>query len=132
MSGVAMKISYQLRQEISPQDQPLPLRYFDNTTHGEVLSRVTNDVDTVSNTLNQSLSQIVTSVTMLVGILVMMLTISWLMTLVALLVLPVSMVLIMIVVKRSQKYFKQQQDYPGPCQRPCRGNVQRPPGHESL
>ncbi|MDD2533828.1 MAG: ABC transporter ATP-binding protein [Eubacteriales bacterium] len=113
MSGVAMKISYSLREKIAAKIDRLPLKYFDKTTHGEVLSRVTNDVDTVSNTLNQSLSQIVSSVTMLVGIIIMMLTISWIMTLTAILVLPVSMVLIMLVVKKSQQYFKKQQAFLG-------------------
>jgi ATP-binding cassette subfamily B protein len=87
----------------------MPLSYFDTKTHGEVLSRVTNDVDTISTSLAQNLSQIVTSVTMIVGVLVMMLTISWLMTLVALVMLPLSFALVSIVIKASQKYFKQQQ-----------------------
>lgn len=113
MSGVAMKISYSLREKIAAKIDRLPLKYFDGTTHGEVLSRVTNDVDTVSNTLNQSLSQIVSSVTSLLGIIIMMLTISWLMTLTAVIVLPVSMMLIMLIVKFSQKYFKKQQIYLG-------------------
>ena len=91
----------------------MPLKYFDKTTHGEVLSRITNDVDTVSQTLNQSMSQIITSVITIIGVLIMMLSISWQMTLVALLILPVSMILIMAVVKRSQKYFKSQQEYLG-------------------
>jgi ATP-binding cassette subfamily B protein len=88
----------------------LPLKYFDRTTHGEVLSRITNDVDTVSQTLNQSLTQIITSVAMIIGILAMMLSISWQMTLVALVTLPLSFGLISFVVKRSQQYFKMQQD----------------------
>lgn len=79
----------------------MPLNYFDKTTHGEVLSKITNDVDTVSQTLNQSMSQIITSVITIIGVLIMMLSISWQMTLVALLILPVSMILIMAVVKRS-------------------------------
>ncbi len=109
MSGVAMKISYRLRQDISTKIGRMPLRYFDGQTHGEVLSRVTNDVDTVSNTLNQSLSQIVTALTTIVGALIMMFSISWLMTVVALLIMPLSMALIMIIVKSSQKYFARQQ-----------------------
>lgn len=113
MSGVAMKISYNLRERIAAKIDRLPLKYFDRTTHGEVLSRVTNDVDTVSNTLNQSLSQIVSSVALLLGIVVMMLTISWLMTLAAVLVLPLSMMLIMLIVKQSQRFFKTQQAYLG-------------------
>jgi len=109
MSGVAMKISYRFRQDISTKIDRMPLRYFDNQTHGDVLSRVTNDVDTVSNMLNQGLAQFVSSITMLIGALVMMFSISWLMTLAAVLILPVSMFLIMTVVKASQKYFVSQQ-----------------------
>lgn len=109
MAGVSQQVSFDLRRDISLKIGRLPLRYFDTRTHGEVLSRVTNDVDTVSRTLNQSLSQIVTSVTTIIGILVMMLTISWQMTLVALLVLPVSMVFIRLIVGRSQGYFMQLQ-----------------------
>jgi ATP-binding cassette, subfamily B, multidrug efflux pump len=113
MSNVAMKVSYGFRRDISEKINRMPLRYFDKTSHGEVLSRVTNDVDTLSQTLNQSLTQIVTSVTTVIGVIIMMLTISWLMTLVTLLILPLSVVLIMFVVKRSQKYFKEQQDILG-------------------
>lgn len=113
MAGVAQKISYRLRREISEKINRLPLKYFDKITHGEVLSRVTNDVDTVSQTLNQSLSQIITSITMLLGILIMMLTISWLMTLASVLILPLSVIFISIIVKKSQKYFKSQQEYLG-------------------
>jgi ATP-binding cassette subfamily B multidrug efflux pump len=109
MSGVSQKVTFNLRRDISEKINKLPLRYFDNRTHGEVLSRVTNDVDTVSQTLNQSLSQIVTSVTTLIGILIMMFTISWQMTLVAIIVLPISFGLIALVVGRSQKYFLSQQ-----------------------
>jgi ATP-binding cassette subfamily B protein len=109
MSGVAMKVSYSLRQAISTKISRMPLRHFDSQTHGEVLSRVTNDVDTVSNTLNQSLSQVVTSATTIIGAVAMMFSISWLMTLAALLILPISMGLIMTIVKSSQKYFSQQQ-----------------------
>jgi ATP-binding cassette subfamily B multidrug efflux pump len=113
MAGISMKITYRFRKDISEKINRLPLRYFDGTTHGEVLSRVTNDVDTVSQTLNQSLSQIVTSVTSLIGILIMMFSISWLMTVVALVTLPLSMVLISLIIRYSQRYFKQQQDYLG-------------------
>jgi len=88
MSGVAAKVTYTFRKDIAAKINRLPLRYFDSTTQGEVLSRVTNDVDTVSQTLNQSLSQIITSVVTVVGILIMMLTISWQMTLISLLVIP--------------------------------------------
>ncbi|MBE6058193.1 ABC transporter ATP-binding protein, partial [Clostridium sp.] len=110
MSSVAQKISYEFRREISEKINRMPIKYFDNKTHGEVLSRVTNDVDTVSQTLNQSMSQIITSVVTIIGVLIMMLSISWQMTIVALLILPVSMMIIMLVVKKSQKYFKAQQE----------------------
>jgi ATP-binding cassette subfamily B protein len=113
MSGVAQKVSYNLRKAISEKINRLPLSYFDTKTHGEVLSRVTNDVDTVSNTLNQSLSQIVTSVTTLIGVLIMMFSISWIMTLATLLIMPISTILIVTVVKKSQKHFKTQQEYLG-------------------
>ena len=113
MSGIAQKVSYNLRKEISIKINKLPLKYFDKLTHGEVLSRVTNDVDTVSNTLNQSLSQIFTSFTTLIGVLIMMLSISVSMTLVSILILPLSGILISVVVKKSQKYFKEQQSFLG-------------------
>ena len=113
MSGVSMKISYQMRRDISEKINKMPLRYFDTTTNGEVLSRITNDVDTVSRTLNQSLGQIITSATTVVGVFIMMLRINLLMTIVALLIVPLSMLLVISIVKRSQKYFKQQQDYLG-------------------
>ena len=113
MSGVSMKLTYRLRRDISEKINRLPLRYFDERTHGEVLSRITNDVDTISQTLNQSLTQIITSVTTILGVLVMMLSISGLMTIASLLVLPLSGLLIMLVVKASQKYFRQQQEYLG-------------------
>lgn len=110
MSSISMKVSYDFRKEISEKINRMPLKYFDGTNHGEVLSRVTNDVDTLSQTLNQSLSQIITSVVMVIGAVVMMFTISWQMTLVAFLVIPLSGVLISVIVKNSQKFFKQQQD----------------------
>lgn len=113
MSSVSMKVSYGFRKDISEKINRMPLKYFDGTNHGEVLSRVTNDVDTLSQTLNQSLSQIITSVTTVIGTLIMMLSISWVMTLVAIGILPISMMLIMVIVKNSQKYFKEQQDYLG-------------------
>jgi ATP-binding cassette subfamily B multidrug efflux pump len=113
MTGISMNITYRFRRDISQKINRMPLKYFDGTSHGEVLSRVTNDVDTVSQTLNQSLSQIVTSITTVIGVLVMMFTISWQMTMVALVIVPISFVIISLVVGRSQKYFKQQQDYLG-------------------
>jgi ATP-binding cassette subfamily B protein len=113
MADVSMNITYRFRKDISEKINRMPLRYFDGTNHGEVLSRVTNDVDTVSQSLNQSLSQIVTSVTTVIGVLVMMVTISWQMTLVALVIVPISIAIIGLVVNQSQEYFKQQQDYLG-------------------
>lgn len=109
MSGVSQKVTFNLRRDIAAKMNRLSLRYYDTRTHGEVLSRVTNDVDTVSQTLNQSLVQLVTSATTLIGILVMMFTISWQMTLVALVILPVSFSLIRLVVRKSQSYFITQQ-----------------------
>jgi len=113
MSGISMDIAYRLRRDIAAKINRIPLKYFDGKSQGEVLSHVTNDVDTVSQTLSQSLSQIITSVTSVIGILIMMLTISWTMTLVAILTLPLSVGVISLIVKVSQKYFKQQQDYLG-------------------
>ena len=113
MTGVSQKVSYNLRREISRKIKRLPMKYFDTKTHGEVLSRVTNDVDTLSQSLNQSITQLITSVTQVVGVLVMMLTISWELTLAALCILPISMLCISFIVKRSQKFFKSQQEYLG-------------------
>lgn len=113
MSGISMKVTYNLRNEIIKKINRMPLGYFDKTSHGEVLSRVTNDVDTLSQSLNQSITQIITSVTTVIGILIMMLTISVKMTLVSLLIIPVSMIFIAAITKHSRKYFKAQQDYLG-------------------
>ncbi len=113
MAGVSVDITYNLRKNIATKINRMPLKYFDGTNHGEILSRITNDVDTVNQTLSQSLSQIITSITSVVGIFIMMLTISWQMTLVALLVIPLSLVVVQFIVKRSQKYFRAQQDYLG-------------------
>jgi ATP-binding cassette subfamily B protein len=113
MSGISTNIAYRFRKDIAAKINRMPFRYFDSTSHGEVLSRLTNDVDTVNQTLSQSLSQIITSVVTVVGVLVMMLTISWQMTLAALLIVPLSMAVIAVVIGQSQKYFKQQQDYLG-------------------
>mgnify|MGYP000898076619 FL=1 len=110
MTNITQKLTYQLRRDISEKINRLPLRYFDTQTHGEVLSRITNDVDTVSQTLTQSLSQMMSAVVMLVGILAMMLSISWLLTVVALLVVPLSMGLIVMITRRSQTQFIRQQD----------------------
>jgi ATP-binding cassette subfamily B multidrug efflux pump len=113
MSGVSIKITYQLRKDLLAKINRMPLKYFDGTNHGEVLSRMTNDVDTVNQTLSQSLSQMITSVVMVVGVLVMMLSISWQMTLLTLLILPLSFGIIRLIVGQSQKYFQQQQEYLG-------------------
>lgn len=113
MSGVAQKVSYKLRKELSEKINKLPLKYFDKMTHGEVLSRVTNDVDTVSQTLNQVLAQTISSITILIGVLIMMFSISWLMTVASLVILPLSMIFMMLIIKQSQKYFKTQQEYLG-------------------
>ncbi len=113
MAGVSMDVAYNFRKGIADKISRLPLRYFDGTNQGEVLSRVTNDVDTINQTLSQSLMQIITSITTLIGVFIMMISISWLMTLVTLLILPLSVVLIGLVIGKSQKYFKEQQDYLG-------------------
>lgn len=113
MTGVSQKLTYRLRKEISEKINRIPVKYYDGTTHGEVLSRVTNDVDTLSQSLNQSATQVITSFTTIIGVLVMMLSISPVMTIVALLILPVSMTLISVIVKHSQKHFKNQQEYLG-------------------
>ena len=113
MANVAMNITYRFRKDISGKINRMPLKYFDGTSHGEVLSRITNDVDTVSQTLNQSLTQIITSVATVVGVLVMMFTISWQMTLVAVAILPLSFGIIALIIGKSQVFFKRQQDYLG-------------------
>lgn len=113
MTGVAVDITFRLRRDIAEKINRMPMGYFDGTNHGEILSRITNDVDTVNQTLSQSLSQIISSVTQVVGVLIMMLTISWQMTLVALLMVPMSIFIVQFIVKRSQKYFKEQQDMLG-------------------
>jgi len=113
MSGVAQRVTYNFRKKISEKINKLPLKYFDETTHGEVLSRITNDVDTVSATLNQSLMQIITSVTTIIGIMIMMFSISWLMAIVSIFILPVSAVIVMAIVRTSQRFFKRRQDYLG-------------------
>ena len=113
MSGVTQKTCYGLRKDISEKIHRMPMKYFESRTVGEVLSRITNDVDTLGQSLNQSVTTLITSVTTLIGVLVMMLTISPLMTLIALIILPVSALLVMLVVKHSQKYFVAQQKYLG-------------------
>lgn len=113
MTNISQKVTYNLRNDIIKKINRMPLKYFDTHTHGEVLSRVTNDVDTVSQTLGQSLTQIVTSVTMVIGVFIMMLRISIVMTAAALIVIPISLFFVMGVVKKSQKYFQGQQEYLG-------------------
>lgn len=113
MTGISQKVTYKLRNDITEKINRMPLKYFDTHTHGEVLSRITNDIDTVSQTLGQSLTQIITSVTTVIGVFIMMLSISWIMTLAALVVIPLSMFFVMGVVKKSQKYFRSQQEYLG-------------------
>lgn len=113
MTGVAQKITYRLRQDIAEKINKLPMKYFDKRTHGEVLSIVTNDVDTLSANLNQSITQIITAICTIIGILIMMFSISWQMTLISLVILPISATLVKEIVGKSQKYFKSQQDYLG-------------------
>ena len=113
MSGISQKLAYRFREEISQKIHRMPMKYFESKTVGEVLSRITNDVDTLGQSLNQSVTQLITSVTTILGVLVMMITISPLMTLIALIILPVSAGLIGFVIKSSQKYFVTQQEYLG-------------------
>ena len=113
MTGITQKITYRMRREISEKINRLPMNFFDKKQTGEVLSIVTNDVDTLSMSLNQSATQLITSVTTIIGILIMMFSINWIMTIVALLILPISMVIVSIIVKHSQKHFRNQQDYLG-------------------
>ena len=113
MSGISVDITYRFRKDIADKINRMPFKYFDNTSQGEVLSRITNDVDTVNQTLNQSLSQMITSLVSVIGVLVMMFTISWKMTLVALTIIPLSGLIVILVVRQSQKYFNQQQEYLG-------------------
>lgn len=113
MTEMSQRMTYRMRKDISEKIHRIPMKYYESNTHGEVLSRVTNDVDTVGMHLNQSITNLITAITTLVGVLIMMLSISWIMTLIALVILPISTILILLVVKKSQKYFKQQQEYLG-------------------
>ena len=113
MSGITQKICYRMRKEISEKINRMPMKYFESRTYGEVLSRITNDVDTLGQGLNQSVTQIITSVATIIGVIVMMLSISPLMTLIALIILPVSAILMSAVVKHSQGYFRTRQKYLG-------------------
>jgi ATP-binding cassette subfamily B protein len=113
LTGMTQKLVLKLRRDISEKINRLPIKYFDKHPYGDTLSRVTNDVDTIAQTLNQSLSQIITSVTMIIGILIMMLTISWVLTIIAIIVLPVSMLFIFFITTMSQKHFRNQQNQLG-------------------
>ena len=113
MTGITQKTCYRMRKEISEKINRMPMKYFESRTYGEVLSRITNDVDTLGQSLNQSVTQIITSVATLVGTLVMMISISGIMTLISLVILPVSAILVSFIIKHSQKYFRQQQEYLG-------------------
>ena len=113
MTGITQKTCYRMRKELSEKINRMPMKYFESRTYGEVLSRITNDVDTLGQSLNQSVTQIITSVATLVGTLVMMISISGIMTLISLVILPVSAILISFIIKHSQKYFRQQQEYLG-------------------
>ena len=113
MTNVAQKITYKLRNDVAIKINKLPMKYFDKKTNGEVLSIITNDIDTLSMNLNQSITEIITSVCTIIGILVMMFSISWQMTLISLIILPIAGILVTFIVKKSQKYFTRQQDYLG-------------------
>jgi len=113
MANVSTDIAYRFRKDISQKMNRMPLKYFDGTNHGEVLSRITNDVDTVNQTLSQSMTQIITSIVSVIGVTYMMFSINWVMTLVALTIVPLSMVVVGLIISQSQKYFKQQQEYLG-------------------
>lgn len=113
MTNVSQKLTYRLRNEVAQKINHLPMKYFDKKTNGEVLSVITNDIDTFSQNMNQSITSIITAVCTLIGVLIMMLTISVSMTLVSLAIIPVAVILVKFIVKKSQKYFKQQQDYLG-------------------
>lgn len=113
LATVAQSVSYRFRKDIYAKIDKLPLKYFDGTTHGEVMSYLTNDVDMISTSLNQSLSQLLTAATTLIGVMVMMFRINWILTLVALVIIPVSVLIMLIVVKKSQKYYLRQQEYLG-------------------
>lgn len=113
MTSVSQNLTYRLRNDIAKKINKLPMKYFDKKTNGEVLSVITNDVDTFSQNMNQSITQIITSICTIIGILIMMLSISWTMTIVSLIILPISAIAVSMIIKKSQKYFKAQQDYLG-------------------
>ena len=111
MTNVAQKITFKIRNDIVQKINRLPMKYFDKKTNGEVLSIITNDIDTLSMNLNQSITEIIRTVCIVVGIIIMMISINWQMTIAALILLPVAAILIKVIVSRSQKYFKRQQNY---------------------
>ena len=113
MTQIAQNLTYKLRKDLAHKINSLPMNYFDKKTNGEVLSIITNDIDTLGMNLNQSVTQIITSICTIIGILIMMFSISAVMTLVSLIIVPITMVAVGIIVKKSQKYFKQQQEYLG-------------------
>lgn len=113
MTNVSQKVTYKMRNDLVSKINKLPMRYFDKKTNGEVLSIITNDIDTLSTNLNQSITQIISASCTLIGILVMMLSISWQMTLVSIIILPITLIIVSFIVSKSQKYFKRQQDYLG-------------------
>ena len=113
MTGVTQKLCYKMRKDVSEKINRMPLKYFESRTYGEVLSRITNDIDTMGNGLNQSVTQLITSVSTVIGVFIMMLTISPLMTMIAIIILPISVALMGIIIKKSQRFFKQQQEYVG-------------------
>lgn len=111
MTNISQKLAYRLRKEVSKKINKLPMKFYDNKTHGEILSVITNDIDTLSQNLNIEATQVISSVATIIGILIMMFSIDWIMTLVALLTLPLSIVIIAFIMKKSQGYFKSQQDF---------------------
>lgn len=113
MTGVTQKLCYKMRKDVSEKINRMPLKYFESRTYGEVLSRITNDIDTMGNGLNQSITQLITSVSTVIGVFIMMLTINPLMTMIAIIILPISVALMGIIIKKSQRFFKQQQEYVG-------------------
>lgn len=113
MTGISQKVTYKLRNDLAIKINKLPMKYFDKKTHGEVLSIITNDIDTLSMNLNQSITQIITAICTIIGILIMMFSISWQMTLISLIILPIAAIFVSIIVGKSQKFFQKQQEYLG-------------------
>ena len=111
MTNISQKVAFQMRKELSEKLHVLPMNYYDQRTYGEILSRITNDVDTLGQGLNMSITQLISSIAMIIGVLVMMISISWQMTVAAIMILPVSAFMIGFIMKNSQKYFKGQQEY---------------------